>query len=75
MAGACKSGLLKENIKKSENIFPSFFRSLKLNKPFKIYGYDYDTKDGTAERDYIHIKDLSISHILALKNINNLNPF
>ena len=75
VAGACKSGLLKENIKKSENIFPSFFRSLKLNKPFKIYGYDYDTKDGTAERDYIHIKDLSISHILALKNINNLNPF
>ena len=75
VAGACKSGLLKENIKKSENIFPSFFRSLKFNRPFKIYGNDYPTKDGTAERDYIHVKDLSSAHILALKKINNLNPF
>ena len=52
-----------------------FLRSLKFNKPFKIYGYDYNTKDGTVERDYIHVVDLSISHVLALKNINNLNAF
>jgi UDP-glucose 4-epimerase len=75
VAGACKSGLLKENIKKSDNIFPSFLRSLKFYKPFKIYGYDYNTKDGTVERDYVHVVDLSISHILVLKNINNLNAF
>ena len=75
VAGVCRSGLLKENIKKSDNIFPSFLRSLKLNKPFKVYGYDYNTKDGTAERDYIHVVDLSTAHVLALKNINNLNAF
>ena len=32
-----------------------------------IYGTDYFTKDGTAVRDYIHVKDLSQAHILAMK--------
>jgi len=33
----------------------------------KIFGTDYDTKDGTAVRDYIHVTDLAQAHILALK--------
>ncbi|HZE13697.1 MAG TPA: UDP-glucose 4-epimerase GalE, partial [Chthoniobacterales bacterium] len=33
----------------------------------EIYGTDYDTPDGTCIRDYIHIRDLSQAHILALK--------
>ena len=32
-----------------------------------IFGDDYETRDGTCVRDYIHIKDLAQSHILALK--------
>ena len=32
-----------------------------------IYGTDYDTQDGTAVRDYIHIEDLGRAHILALE--------
>lgn len=32
-----------------------------------VYGDDYDTPDGTAIRDYIHISDLSSAHILALE--------
>lgn len=32
-----------------------------------IYGNDYDTRDGTCVRDYIHIEDLARAHILALK--------
>ena len=31
-----------------------------------IYGTDYDTEDGTAIRDYIHVEDLSRAHLLAL---------
>jgi UDP-glucose 4-epimerase len=34
----------------------------------EIYGTDYDTPDGTCIRDYIHIRDLSQAHILALKS-------
>jgi UDP-glucose 4-epimerase len=32
-----------------------------------IFGEDYETRDGTCVRDYIHIKDLAQAHILALK--------
>jgi UDP-glucose 4-epimerase len=31
-----------------------------------VYGTDYDTPDGTAIRDYIHIEDLAAAHLLAL---------
>lgn len=33
----------------------------------KIFGTDYDTKDGTCIRDYIHVTDLAEAHILALE--------
>lgn len=36
-----------------------------------IYGDDYDTPDGTAVRDYIHISDLSQAHVLALDHLRN----
>ena len=34
-----------------------------------VYGNDYDTTDGTGERDYIHVMDLAAGHVAALKNI------
>ena len=36
-------------------------------KDFTIFGDDYDTPDGTCIRDYIHVHDLAVAHILALK--------
>ena len=35
-------------------------------KQFKIFGTDYQTRDGTAVRDYVHVVDLAKSHINAL---------
>jgi UDP-glucose 4-epimerase len=34
----------------------------------QVYGDDYDTKDGSCIRDYIHVMDLAAAHILALDN-------
>ena len=36
---------------------------------FYIYGDDYDTKDGTCIRDFIHVNDLARAHEMALKDI------
>ncbi|MGM5482607.1 MAG: UDP-glucose 4-epimerase GalE [Nanobdellota archaeon] len=38
---------------------------------FIVFGNDYDTKDGTCVRDYIHIKDLVNAHIKALDSDRN----
>ena len=34
---------------------------------FAVFGDDYDTPDGTAIRDYIHVTDLAAAHVLALQ--------
>jgi UDP-glucose-4-epimerase GalE len=36
---------------------------------FAVFGDDYDTPDGTAIRDYIHVTDLAAAHVLALKQL------
>ncbi len=41
----------------------------------KIFGTDYNTKDGTCVRDYIHVLDLAKAHLLALERINNIESF
>jgi UDP-glucose 4-epimerase len=41
----------------------------------KIFGNDYDTLDGTGVRDYIHVNDLAIGHIKALKKISGFDIF
>jgi UDP-glucose 4-epimerase len=38
-----------------------------------IFGDDYDTKDGSAVRDYIHVMDLVEGHLVALRFIMNKN--
>ena len=38
---------------------------------FALFGDDYETPDGTAIRDYIHVGDLARAHIVALEFISN----
>lgn len=41
----------------------------------QVFGSDYDTTDGTAVRDYIHVSDLARAHVAALNYIQQLEPF
>ena len=37
----------------------------------KVFGSDYDTVDGTGVRDYIHVADLAVGHVQALKKMES----
>ena len=71
--GAHKSGLIGENPSGiPSNIVPFITQVLVGRLPkLKIFGSDYDTKDGTGVRDYIHVMDLADGHIKALEYLNN----
>lgn len=38
-------------------------------EPVRVFGSDYDTPDGTAIRDYIHVTDLALAHVAALRHL------
>jgi UDP-glucose 4-epimerase len=40
-------------------------------KHLNVFGKDYDTRDGTGERDYIHVMDLAEGHMAALEYLKN----
>jgi UDP-glucose 4-epimerase len=40
--------------------------------PLKIFGSDYETRDGTAIRDYVHVVDLADAHLLALDRLGEV---
>ena len=48
------------------HIFARVFESILNDEPFKMYGINYPTKDGTCVRDYIHVEDIVDAHIAAI---------
>lgn len=69
--GAHKSGLIGENPNGiPNNLMPYIVKvANKELKELSIFGNDYDTKDGTGVRDYIHVVDLAKGHIKAIEKV------
>ena len=60
----------------SNNLMPKIVRvALNLDDSLSVYGSDYDTRDGTGERDYIHIDDLVEGHFKALDYLSYSDNF
>ena len=70
--GAHKSGLLGENPNGiPNNLMPYIIKVATNELPvLNVFGDDYDTKDGTGVRDYIHVVDLAKGHIKAIEKVN-----
>jgi UDP-glucose 4-epimerase len=69
VCGASPSGKIGL-ITKGDHLFKNISVAILKKKPIiKIYGNDYDTPDGTAIRDYIHVSDLAEAHYKILKKI------
>ncbi|MGK7954829.1 MAG: UDP-glucose 4-epimerase GalE [Crocosphaera sp.] len=71
-SGADPSGNLGEDHTPETHLIPlALLTALKKRDNLFIFGTDYETQDGTAVRDYIHVNDLASAHILGLKYLLN----
>ena len=67
--GFHESGLIGDySSDNSNNLIPIITEAaIGIRDKIIIYGDDYDTKDGTCVRDYIHVVDLANAHVKALE--------
>lgn len=66
-AGADPEGGIGEAHDPETHLIPNVLRAiLGQSGGLKVFGTDYDTRDGTCVRDYIHVNDLASAHLLAV---------
>ncbi len=71
-AGADPDGRLGEDHAPEQHIIPLVIdAALGRRENVKVFGTDWDTRDGTCLRDFVHIVDLADAHILALDYLRN----
>ncbi len=73
--GAHKSGTIGEDPNGIPNNLMPFIAQTAVGKRefLSVFGSDYDTKDGTGVRDYIHVVDLADAHVKAMNYLNSNN--
>lgn len=66
-AGADPSASIGEAHDPETHLIPNVLKAvLGQGAALKVFGDDYDTRDGTCVRDYIHVNDLASAHLLAI---------
>jgi UDP-glucose-4-epimerase GalE len=66
-AGADAEGGIGEMRDNETHLIPRAMMAMQGHVDFAVFGDDYDTPDGTAIRDYIHVTDLASAHVAALR--------
>ncbi len=69
--GAMPEYGLGEDHNPETHVFPLVMHAAKYNKPFKIFGTDHATHDGTCVRTYIHVQDIAMANYLAFEYLKN----
>lgn len=70
VAGADSKGRLGEIHNPETHLVPNILKStFDGGKVFKMFGTDYETKDGTCVRDYVNVEDLASAHRLGLERL------
>jgi UDP-glucose-4-epimerase GalE len=74
-AGADPEGEIGERHDPETHAIPlAIAAAIGKGPPFRVFGTDYPTPDGSAVRDYIHVRDLAEAHIAALRHLMNGAP-
>jgi UDP-arabinose 4-epimerase len=69
-AGADPDGEIGEDHEPETHLVPLVIAAAQgVNRPVEIFGTDYQTPDGTAMRDYVHVSDLANAHVSALDHL------
>jgi UDP-glucose-4-epimerase GalE len=69
-AGADPEGEIGEDHEPETRLIPrAILAAMAKGPPLQIFGTDYDTEDGTAIRDYVHVSDVAEAHVLALQQL------
>lgn len=68
-AGADPNGDIGEAHDPETHLIPLALISAAAGTPFRIFGIDYDTPDGTCVRDFVHVSDIADAHVRALKHL------
>jgi UDP-glucose-4-epimerase GalE len=75
-AGCHPDGSLGEDHDPEIHLIPLAIDAALGRRPsLTVFGEDYDTPDGTCIRDYIHVQDLGIAHVLALTALEGGDAF
>ena len=51
------------------HLMPKVCQKLINNQTISVYGNDYETKDGTCIRDFVHVRDIALAHIVSLQTV------
>ena len=69
-AGYDPEGEIRGLEQKPQNLLPRVMEvAAGMQEKMKVFGTDYDTRDGTCIRDYVHVTDLARAHVMALDYI------
>jgi UDP-glucose 4-epimerase len=55
----------------ASHIVPIVAKKVIANESFEVFGNDYDTADGTCERDYTHVFDIATAHLSAMQYLDD----
>ena len=70
-AGYDPDGEIRGLEQNPQNLLPRIMEAALGQRQLKVFGTDYDTRDGTCIRDYVHVTDLAKAHVLALDYITS----
>ena len=73
-SGSDENGIIGESHNPETHLIPLILQAVSgKRKSIKVYGTDYNTKDGTCIRDFVHVYDLAKAHILGMRKMISEN--
>jgi UDP-glucose-4-epimerase GalE len=74
VAGADPEAGLGEDVETSLRIVPRALKAALRDVPLQLFGTDFDTVDGTAVRDYVHVRDVADANLRAIEYLEGDRP-